>query len=64
MPPRALVFPIALVLEASVLMEIASHKANLALKDVNLVLLRALALPEAILVPPRVLALIAGVLAL
>ena len=61
MPPRALVLPTTLVFEASALMKIASHKANLALKAIKLVQLRALVLPEVFLVPPRALALIAGV---
>ena len=63
-PQKALVLSVAWALEVSVLIEITSHEANLALKVVNFVPLRALASLEVILVPLRALALIAGALAL
>jgi len=45
-PQRALILSVAWALEASVLIEIASHEASLDLKVVNLVPLRALTLLE------------------
>jgi len=50
-PQKALDSSVAWALEASALIEIASHEANFALKVVNLVPLRTFALPEVILLP-------------